>query len=130
MPFNGGGSGSLPNHEHSSVPLDGGPLDFAGTTIGSMAQGSLTVSDGAALQELVIGGSGTALTSNGVTALWGAADSLYGAAKFTPIYGLKEYRTPLTGSAKHLQFNMSIQSNGYDASIQDLTLLHKEGKIR
>jgi len=68
--------------------------------------------------------------TTGSTALWGAADSLYGAAKFTPIYGLKEYRTPLTGSAKHLQFNMSIQSNGYDASIQDLTLLHKEGKIR
>ena len=68
--------------------------------------------------------------TTGSTALWGASDSLYGAAKFTPIYGLKEYRTPLTGSAKHLQFNMSIQSNGYDASIQDLTLLHKEGKIR
>jgi len=68
--------------------------------------------------------------TTGSTALWGASDSLYGAAKFTPIYGLQEYRTPLTGSAKHLQFNMSIQSNGYDASIQDLTLLHKEGKIR
>ena len=68
--------------------------------------------------------------TTGSTALWGASDSLYGAAKFTPIFGLKEYRTPLTGSAKHLKFNMSIQSNGYDASIQDLTLLHKEGKIR
>jgi hypothetical protein len=68
--------------------------------------------------------------TTGSTGLWGASDSLYGAAKFTPIFGLKEYRTPLTGSAKHLKFNMSIQSNGYDASIQDLTLLHKEGKIR
>ena len=54
MPFNGGGSGSLPNHEHSSVPLDGGPLDFAGTTIGSMNAGDLTYSDGAALQQLAI----------------------------------------------------------------------------
>ena len=68
--------------------------------------------------------------TTGSTALWGAAASLYGAAKFTPIYGLREYKTPLTGSAKHLKLNMSIQSNGYDASIQDLTLLHKEGKIR
>jgi hypothetical protein len=83
--------------------------------------------------------------TTGSTALWGASSSLYGAttvshthvaathpasSKFTPIYGLQEYSTPLTGSAKHLQFNMSIQSNGYDASIQDLTLLHKEGKIR
>jgi len=68
--------------------------------------------------------------TTGSTALWGASDSLYGAAKFTPIFGLKEYKTPLTGSAKHLQLNMSLQSNGFDASIQDLTLLHKEGKIR
>jgi len=43
---------------------------------------------------------------------------------------LKEYKTPLTGSAKHLKLNLSIASNGYDASIQDLTLLHKQGKIR
>ena len=83
--------------------------------------------------------------TTGSTALWNASTSLYGAttaththdaavhpasSKYTPIYGLKEYRTPLAGSAKHLKLNMSIQSNGYDASIQDLTLLHKEGKIR
>ena len=68
--------------------------------------------------------------TTGSTALWGDSASLYGAAKFTPIYGLKEYKTPLTGSAKHLKLNLSIASNGYDASIQDLTLLHKEGKIR
>jgi len=29
-----------------------------------------------------------------------------------------------------LKLNLAIESNGYDASIQDLTLLHKEGKIR
>jgi hypothetical protein len=68
--------------------------------------------------------------TTGSTALWGASSSLYGASKFTPIYGLKEYKTPLTGSAKHLKLNLSLASNGYDASIQDLTLLHKEGKIR
>jgi hypothetical protein len=28
---------------------------------------------------------------------------LYGAVKYTPIYGLQEYKTPLTGSAKHLK---------------------------
>jgi hypothetical protein len=68
--------------------------------------------------------------TTGSTALWGDSASLYGASKFTPIYGLKEYKTPLTGSAKHLKLNLSLASNGYDASIQDLTLLHKEGKIR
>jgi len=69
-------------------------------------------------------------TSTGTTALWGASTSLYGTSKFTPIYGLQEYRTPLTGSAKHIKLSISVASNGYDASIQDLTLLTKEGKIR
>jgi hypothetical protein len=83
--------------------------------------------------------------TSGTVSLWGASTSLYGATTAThthvaathpqnslyaPIYGLKEYKTPLIGTAKNLKLNMSIQSNGYDASIQDLTLLHKEGKIR
>ena len=83
--------------------------------------------------------------TSGTVSLWGASTSLYGATTAThthdaavhpenslyaPIYGLKEYRTPLTGSAKNLKLNMTIQSNGYDAAIQELTLLHKEGKIR
>jgi len=51
-------------------------------------------------------------------------------SKYTPIFGLKEYRTALTGSAKHLKLNLSIESSGFDTSIQELTLLHKEGKIR
>ena len=83
--------------------------------------------------------------TTGSTALWGASSSLYGATTvshthdatvhptsslYTPIYGLQEYKTPLTGSAKHLKLSMAIESNGYDASIQDLSLLHKEGKIR
>ena len=54
MPFNGGGGGALPNHEHTNIPLDGGPLDFLNTTIASMNQGSITFSDGAALQELIM----------------------------------------------------------------------------
>ena len=68
--------------------------------------------------------------TTGTIALWGASTSLYGASKFTPVYGLTEYRTPLTGSAKTLKLNMSIVSNGYDASIQDLSILHLQGKIR
>ena len=83
--------------------------------------------------------------TSGTVSLWGASTSLYGATTashthdaavhpasslYTPIYGLKEYRTPLTGSAKNLKLNITIQSNGYDAPIQELTLLHKEGKIR
>jgi len=59
--FGGGGGGALPNHEHTNIALDGGPLDFANTTIASLLNGSITYSDGNALQELVIGGAGDAL---------------------------------------------------------------------
>ena len=69
-------------------------------------------------------------TQSGVQALWGAATSLFGAAKYAPIYGLKEYNIPLTGSAKFLQLEMSAETAGYTASLQDLTLLYKQGKIR
>jgi len=71
-------------------------------------------------------------TTTGSTALWGASTSLYGKSGVTykPIYGLHEYKTPLTGSAKNLKLEIDIESNGFDASLQDLTLLHKQGKIR
>jgi len=83
--------------------------------------------------------------TTGSTSLWGASSSRYGTtvvshthdatlhpsnSLYSPIYGLQEYRTPLTGSAKHLKISLAIASNGYDASIQDLSLLTKEGKIR
>ena len=81
----------------------------------------------------------------GSTALWGASSSLYGATTgshthvagthpasslYKPVFGLKEYRTSLTGSAKNIKIAMDIESNGFDASLQTLTLLHKQGKIR
>ena len=68
--------------------------------------------------------------TTGTTALWGATTSLYGASKFTPLYGLQEYSTQLTGSAKYLKLAISLLSNGYDTSIQDLALISKQGKIR
>ena len=54
MPFNGGGGGALPAHEHTNIANDGGPLDFNNTTVGSMNSGDMTYSDGAALQQLAI----------------------------------------------------------------------------
>ena len=83
--------------------------------------------------------------TTGSTSLWGASSSLYGAttaththvaathpssSTFKPVFGLHEYKTPLTGSAKNLKIEIDITSNGFDASLQDLTLLHKQGKIR
>mgnify|MGYP005829013381 CR=1 FL=1 len=54
MPFNGGGGGALPAHEHTNIANDGGPLDFNNTTIASMNSGDMTFSDGVALQQLAI----------------------------------------------------------------------------
>jgi hypothetical protein len=65
MGFGGGGGGALPTHVHNSVPLQGGPLDFANDTIASLNAGSTTFSDGAALQELLIGTPSQALVVNG-----------------------------------------------------------------
>jgi hypothetical protein len=65
MGFGGGGSAGLTNHVHNNVPLQGGPLDFANDTIASLNVGSTTFSDGAALQELVIGNAGELLKVNG-----------------------------------------------------------------
>ena len=70
--------------------------------------------------------------TTGAIALWGASTSLYGKAgiTYTPVFGLQEYQTALTGSAKHLKLNMSIVSNGFDTSIQDLSIMSLQGKIR
>ena len=68
--------------------------------------------------------------TTGTTALYNASTSLWGDVKYTPIYGLAEYRTNLTGSAKHLKLNLNIVSNGFNASIQDLSLISLQGKIR
>ena len=68
--------------------------------------------------------------ASGTTYLYGASTSLYGTSKYAPTYGLKEYNIPLTGRAKHLQIEMSAETNGYVASLQDMTLLFKQGKIR
>ena len=75
MSFGAGSGGTLPNHEHTNIALDGGPLDFVNTTIASLSAGSLTYSSGAALQELAIGGAGTVLGSSGGSPTWVANTS-------------------------------------------------------
>jgi len=75
MGFGGGGGGALPAHVHNAIPLQGGPLDFANDTIASLNAGSTTFSDGAALQELVIGNVADTLVVNpaGNAPEWAAA---------------------------------------------------------
>jgi hypothetical protein len=68
--------------------------------------------------------------TSGTTALYGASTSLWGDVKYTPIFGLAEYKTNLTGSAKNLKLNINIVSNGFDTAIQDLSIISLQGKIR
>lgn len=69
MGFGGGGGAALPNHQHTNIPLTGGPLDFDNVTQASLAAGDITYSDGAALQVLGIGSATETLTVNaGATA--------------------------------------------------------------
>jgi len=77
MGFGGGGGGALPNHEHTNIALDGGPLDFVNTTVASLLAGSITYSDGAALQELVIGGAGDQLQVSGGVPAWASASAAH-----------------------------------------------------
>jgi hypothetical protein len=70
MGFGGGGGGSLPNHEHTNIALDGGPLDFVNTTIASLTANSMTYSDGVALQELLIGTDTQVLAVSGGAPAW------------------------------------------------------------
>jgi len=60
---------------------------------------------------------------------WGQSSSLYGAAKYAPIHGLKEVGIPLYGDAKYLRFEMDGVTNGYRTALQSLTLFYKKGKM-
>lgn len=74
MGFNGGGGGQLLNHEHDgTLVADGGPLDFKNITQSSMSAGSITFSDGAHLQERIIGNPSDVLTVAGGVPTWAAA---------------------------------------------------------
>ena len=77
MGFGGGGGGALPAHEHTNIALDGGPLDFVNVTIASLLAGSITYSDGAALQELPIGGAGDALQVSAGVPAWVSASAAH-----------------------------------------------------
>ena len=52
-------------------------MDFVNTTIASLLNGSITYSDGAALQELVIGGSGDQLQVSGGAPAWVSASAAH-----------------------------------------------------
>ena len=72
------------------------------------------------------------LTPNitGAEYLWGKSTSLYGQAKFAPSMQPSEYKLSLGKSAKVVRLGMIGTINGFKASIQNMTVWAKQGKIR
>lgn len=70
------------------------------------------------------------LTTDAISYLWGAAASLYGAAKYAPAEGPKEYRVPLARTGKTIRIKLVTEVKGHYSSLVNTTLLTKQGKIR
>ncbi len=51
-------------------------------------------------------------------------------ATYSPIYGSEEYTIPLSGTAKALQIEMIGNIKGHKASLQNMAITAKQGKIR
>ena len=68
--------------------------------------------------------------ASGTTALFGSPTSLFGSSKFAPIFFPKEYRLNMSKSAKVVQIEMINLIKGFKGSLQSMTILAKEGKIR
>tara|TARA_R100001443_G_scaffold29212_2_gene42444 strand:+ start:3130 stop:4635 length:1506 start_codon:yes stop_codon:yes gene_type:complete len=70
------------------------------------------------------------LVSDAITYLWGSSSSLYGAAKYAPAAGPKEYKVPLARTGKTIRIKMTFEVKGNYSSLINTTLLTKKGKIR
>lgn len=68
--------------------------------------------------------------STGSASLYGSSASLFGTAKYAPLFFPKEYRVNMSKSAKVVQIEMINVVNGFKGSLQSMTVLAKEGKIR
>jgi hypothetical protein len=68
--------------------------------------------------------------SSGTTAVYGASTSLFGTSKYSPLFFPREYKVNMSKSAKTVQIEMINLINGFKGSLQSMTVLAKEGKIR
>jgi len=69
-------------------------------------------------------------TTAGSSYYWGKSGSLYGAAKYAPAFQPSEYKLSLSKAAKVLRLEMKGTMNGFKASLQNMTIWAKRGKIR
>ncbi len=70
------------------------------------------------------------LVTDAITYLWGSSSSLYGAAKYAPAAGPREYKVPLARTGKTIRIKMTFEVKGNYSSLVNTTLLTKKGKIR
>ena len=68
--------------------------------------------------------------SGGTTYVYGGTGSLFGSAKYATSGKPIEYKISMGKSAKEVQIEMTGSVKGYKASLQNMTLLAKAGKIR
>ena len=71
-----------------------------------------------------------ALSSDSIFYLYGSSSSLYGAAKYAPTSGPKEYKVSLARTGKTLRIKMTFDVKGRYSSLINLTLFTKQGKTR
>jgi len=69
-------------------------------------------------------------TPGSTSSLWGGSTSLYGAAKYAPSYHPTEYKVSLSKSAKVLRLEIIQTVKGFKASLQNMIVWAKQGKIR
>jgi hypothetical protein len=69
-------------------------------------------------------------TPGGTSYLYGGSTSLYGAAKYAPAYHPTEYKVSLSKAAKVLRLEIIQTVNGFKASLQNMIVWAKQGKIR
>jgi hypothetical protein len=136
-------SGSTPSNQTYQTVFKTVWMDFGNPYTSKLLKKFSVVIDGGREQDVTvkwfrdyngtIGDSATfSLTpiSSGTTALFGASTSLYGNVKYSPLFFPKEYRLNLSKAAKVVQIEMINLIKGFKGSLQSMTVLAKEGKIR
>ena len=67
-------------------------------------------------------------TTGGVSSLWGVGK--YAAAKYAPAFQPAEYKVSLSKAAKVVRLEIIQTVSGFKASLQNITIWAKQGKIR
>lgn len=136
-------SGSTPSNQTYQTVFKTVWMDFGNPYTAKLLKKFSVVIDGGREQDVTvkwfrdyngtIGDSATFSLSpiaGGITALYGASTSLYGAVKYAPLFFPKEYKLNLSKAAKVVQIEMTNLIKGFKGSLQSMTVLAKEGKIR